>query len=43
MNSHTNGKTQNQMFLLVSGGHICAPEQHGVTIQSLINLGKTFL
>ena len=36
------------MFLLVSGGHICAPERdtnilkHGVSIQSFINLGKTF-
>ena len=36
------------MFLLVSGGHICARQrdtaghQHGVSIQSLINLGKTF-
>ena len=29
------------MFLLVSGGHICAP-QHGVSIQSFINLGKPF-
>ena len=33
------------MFLLVSGGHIGVPEkghQHGVSIQSFINLGKPF-
>ena len=38
MNSHTNRKTQNQMFLLVSRGHICAPEKdtnRGVSISLL--------
>ena len=39
-------KTQWQMFLLVSSCHVGAPHegyQHGVSIQSSINLGKTFL
>ena len=27
MNSRTCRKTQKQMFLLVSGGHICAPQR----------------
>ena len=39
-------KTRKQMFLLVSVRHVGAhPDelQHGVSIQSSINLGKTFL
>ena len=27
MNSRISKKTQGQMFLLVSGGHICAPQR----------------
>ena len=45
MNSRTSRKTQKQMFLLVSGSHICTPQKgykHGVSIQSFINLSKTF-
>ena len=44
MNSRISRKTQKQMFLLLSGGHICAPNdghQRGVNIQSVINLCKT--
>ena len=40
------GKTRKQVFLLVSVRHVGAhPDelQHGVSIQSSINLGKTFL
>ena len=39
-------KTRSQMFLLVSTCHVGAPYevyQHGISIQSSINLGKTFL
>ena len=45
MNSRISRKSQKQIFLLVSGGHILCPSkghQHGVSIQSFINLGKTF-
>ena len=40
MNSCINRETKRQMFLF----HLCPSkaEQHGVSIQSLINLGKTF-
>ena len=27
MNSRISGKTQKQIFLLISGGHICAPQR----------------
>ena len=41
MNSRICRKSQRQMFLLVSGGP-SKGHQHGVSIQSFINLGKTF-
>ena len=46
MNSRISRKTQKQMFLLVSGGHICALQRHTQTwrlhtLQGFINLGKT--
>ena len=46
MNSRISRKTQKQMFLLLSGGHICENQplhQRGVNIQSVINLCKTSL
>ena len=46
INSRFCSKTRKQMFLLVSVRHVGAhPDelQHGVSIQSSINLGKTFL
>ena len=46
INSRFCSKTQWQMFLLISGRHVGAHlggYQHGVPIQSCINLGKTFL
>ena len=46
MNSRFGSKTQWQMFLLVSGCHIVGAHpdenQHGVYLQSVINLGKLF-
>ena len=46
INSLFRSKTQGQMFLLVSGRHVGAhvhgTDQHGVSIQISINLGKTF-
>ena len=46
MNLRFYSKTQWQMFLLVSGRHVGAhpdEHQHGVSIQSSVNLGNTLL
>ena len=43
--THLSRKTQKQMFLLVSGGHIFAPERDTIrafSIESFINLGEMF-
>ena len=42
-NPHVSRKTEKQMFLFVSGSHICAPERetnvYGFSIQSFIKFG----